>query len=213
MPRTGLGPEELRSAILDAAEKIIRRHGVARTRLVDIAGSIGVHHSLLYRSFHDKAELIDAVAARRLASLRNRVARGIEPGGPVVRRIKNWFVLVHGLMSEWSRSDPELFDLYRTALTEGRAVAHDHDTQMRWQLTKLVAEAIQNGEFNEADPLDVAMLLFDATALFHGPGPVVQPDSDIPSNAGKERLAKLLDIMIAGLAARADRSGEKPELS
>ena len=169
MPRTGLNPEEMRTAILDAAEALIRRHGIDRTRLVDIAKSIGVHHAVLYRSFTDKAALIDAVSERHLARIRTRLAEAATAKVPVMRRLKNWFVTLYRQMRDWRAADPELYRCYRLAAEAGREVAGHHVAQVRWQLAKLVTEAIRDGEMAPADPLEVTVLLFDATTIFHDP--------------------------------------------
>jgi AcrR family transcriptional regulator len=69
MPRTGLSHQELKLAVLDAAEATIRRHGIEKSRLVDVAKSVGVNHALLYRLFADKEALMDAVSERWLGHI------------------------------------------------------------------------------------------------------------------------------------------------
>lgn len=53
--------------ILDAAEQLFSRHGFYGVTLKEVAGQIGVHHTLLNYYFSDKAALFEAVFARRAA--------------------------------------------------------------------------------------------------------------------------------------------------
>ena len=52
--------------ILAAAETVLRRHGVEKTNVVDIARALGISHANIYRHFPSKKALLDAVAARWL---------------------------------------------------------------------------------------------------------------------------------------------------
>ncbi|WP_419727890.1 TetR/AcrR family transcriptional regulator [Lichenicola sp.] len=53
--------------ILDAAEHLFSRHGFYGVTLKDVAGRVGVHHTLLNYYFDDKPALFEAVFARRAA--------------------------------------------------------------------------------------------------------------------------------------------------
>jgi len=56
---------EMTEQILDAAEELFSRHGLYGVTLKDVAGKVGVHHTLLNYYFEDKKRLFDAVFARR----------------------------------------------------------------------------------------------------------------------------------------------------
>lgn len=56
---------EMTEQILDAAEHLFSRHGLYGVTLKDVAGRVGVHHTLLNYYFNDKKTLFDAVIARR----------------------------------------------------------------------------------------------------------------------------------------------------
>jgi len=53
-----------RNAILDAAEKVFYRHGVARTSMEQIAAAASVTRGAVYWHFRDKIELFDAMINR-----------------------------------------------------------------------------------------------------------------------------------------------------
>ena len=199
MPRTGLSPEEMRDAALEAAETVIRRHGVDRTRIVDIAAVIGVNHALLYRHFKDRAALIDSVSERWLSHLRRDLDTVAASTGGPVERMRHWLLALHRMLSEKRRSDPELFQSYRQAHDEDRPFIGKHGTAIRWQLAKLVTEAMQSGTLADANPLETAVTLYDATAAFHHPALV-----DEHAGANREaELGPLVDLLVRGLRTSA----------
>lgn len=57
-------PIDVRAQVLDAAERCLRREGVRRTRMVDIAAEAGISRAWLYRQFPDKASVVQAVIVR-----------------------------------------------------------------------------------------------------------------------------------------------------
>src|SRR5262245_26641628 len=53
-----------REALLDAAERSFRDHGVAHTSLADIAAAAGVTRGAVYWHFRDKSDLFEALCDR-----------------------------------------------------------------------------------------------------------------------------------------------------
>lgn len=64
--------------ILDAAEELFSRHGLYGVTLKDVAGQVGVHHTLLNYYFEDKKKLFDAVFARRATVTSERRMRALD---------------------------------------------------------------------------------------------------------------------------------------
>ncbi|MDX2027641.1 MAG: TetR family transcriptional regulator [Alphaproteobacteria bacterium] len=62
--RTKDEAEQTRHAILDAAEKVFHKHGVARTSLEEIARAAKVTRGAVYWHFRDKIELLEAMCQR-----------------------------------------------------------------------------------------------------------------------------------------------------
>ena len=55
---------ETRDRLLDATEQCLRRSGIRRTTMIEIANEAGISRAWLYRHFPDKASLVLAALAR-----------------------------------------------------------------------------------------------------------------------------------------------------
>lgn len=64
--------------ILDAAEHLFSLHGFHGVTLKNVAGRVGVHHTLLNYYYSDKSELFEAVFARRAAISSNRRMQALD---------------------------------------------------------------------------------------------------------------------------------------
>jgi TetR/AcrR family acrAB operon transcriptional repressor len=69
-----------RSRLLDAAEVLFERQGVARTSLHDIAAAAGVTRGAIYWHFEDKADLFNAMMKRVTLPLEEGLQRSGDPG-------------------------------------------------------------------------------------------------------------------------------------
>lgn len=196
MPRTGLTPAQMRIAALDAAEATIRRHGLARTRLVDVAQAVGVSAAMLYRLFPDRAALVDAVSARWLAHIDAELSAIAAGTAPAPMRLRDWFAALHRLKCAKVKAEPEIYAAFNANAQAASPAVAAHLATMRGQLEALVAAAIDEGAFAPAPAAATATLLFEATLAFHHPRLVLERIAE----PREEALAGLLDVLIAGLA-------------
>jgi len=138
-----------REEILQAAEEVLRRHGPAKTNVVDVARALNVSHGSVYRHFPSKAALREAVAERFLAQVTTPLEEIDDP--------KEWFdALIAGKRAR-AQEDPELFANYVALALESRDAVRHHVDHLIAQLTTIVGDE------------GTARALFDATARWHDP--------------------------------------------
>jgi AcrR family transcriptional regulator len=197
MPRTGLTQEELKHAILEALETNVRRYGLERTRLVDVAKSVGVSHSALYKLFADKQALLDEVSDRWLLHIESDLETVVKRKIKASRKLREWFVLLHQLKLKKVQADPELYAAFDMAASSTRPFIQRHLVVNTAQLEQIVRQGMDSGEFKNADVKTVTHTLFIATLAFHHPKMVLE-------NLGKDRLTELnavLKVLLEGIAA------------
>jgi AcrR family transcriptional regulator len=78
--------EEVRFAILDAAESVLARDGLAAGRMEDIARRAGVAVGTVYNHFADRDALLLSLLDSRRAELLGRVDDALASAGPGFRR-------------------------------------------------------------------------------------------------------------------------------
>ena len=196
MPRTGLTQDALRRAALAAAEAAIRRYGIEKSSLVDVAKRLGVTHSALYKLFPDKNALMDAVSDRWLQDTEAELEAIARRKAPAAKRLREWFVRLHTLKREKVLADPELYAAFDRAATQARPFIERHLQVMRDQVERILAQGMAAGEFRRSTPKALAHTLFEATLAFHHPRSVLEniEDDRVP------QLRKVLNLLLAGLA-------------
>ena len=68
--------------ILEATEEVLRRYGLAKATVVDVARALDVSHGSVYRHFPSKASLREAVARRWLDRANAPLQKVAESTGP-----------------------------------------------------------------------------------------------------------------------------------
>jgi len=201
MPRTGLSQEELKRAALDAAEAAIRRYGIDRFKLVDVAEQLDVSHSALYKLFRDKNALMDAVSDRWLLDIEADLQVVAQRKTSAAKKLREWFVRLHKLKLEKVKADPELYAAFDAAASGARPFIERHLSVMRAQLETMLAEGLETGELPRIDVKAMARALFLGTAAFHHPRFVLE-------HVNEDRVRELrnvLDVLLAGMSARTRR--------
>src|ERR1700682_4917975 len=115
-----------RQRILDAAEGVFPRYGLAKTTVVDVARALEVSHGSIYRHFPSKAALQDAIAERWLARKSMPLTTIANEGGPATARLRRWLNLLCSTTRKNVLDDPELFATYKELAGSARDVVRAH---------------------------------------------------------------------------------------
>ena len=182
--------------ILAATEQVLRRHGPAKATVVDVARALGVSHTAVYKHFPSKTALREAVIRRWLRPVRQEldaVTRNTDLAPP--ERLHAWFTTQLAAKRAQLAADPELVATFRQLSTDHSEVTGEHVNEMIRQLSAIIAEGIDSGEFAPTEPRRAAHALFYATAGFHHPDLAetwMNPASDAA-------LDEVLALLLGGL--------------
>jgi AcrR family transcriptional regulator len=184
---------DTRTALLDAATRLLDEGGVDAVTLREVGRLAGVSHNAPYKHFASKEALLAAVAAGFLAERRDGVpARSAAPAealratliayvGWAVRHPVR-FKLVFG---RWTIDSPEL--------AEAAHAAHE-------ALVSLVTDAQATGALPAGDPVRMASLL---RALTHGAADLALAGHLAADGKGHADPEDLVDDLLSYLALRA----------
>ena len=183
--------------ILEVTEDVLRRFGLAKATVVDVARALDVSHGSVYRHFPSKASLRQAVAKRWLDRANAPLQAIAESSGPAPARLENWFRTMFDIKYKKVTEDPEMFATYLTLAREACKVVKGHKDCLVDQIAQMLAAGVKEGAFEVADPRISARAIFDATSRFHHPAHADEwNEPDAPA-----RIEALLTLVLRGLEA------------
>jgi AcrR family transcriptional regulator len=184
--------------ILEVTEDVLRRYGLAKATVVDVARALDVSHGSVYRHFPSKASLREAVAKRWLERIDGPLRAIAEDSkGAAPARLELWLRTLCATKRERVCDDPEMFQTYLTLAREACASVRCHKDGLIDQVSMILADGVRQGVFHVADAKATARALFDATSRFHHPAHADEwKDADLSA-----RIDATLALLLRGLRA------------
>jgi AcrR family transcriptional regulator len=183
--------------ILEVTEDVLRRFGLAKATVVDVARALDVSHGSVYRHFPSKASLRDAVAKRWLERVSTPLEKIAEAPGPAPARLERWLRALFAAKHKKVSDDPEMFATYLALAQEAREVVKAYKDCLCDQVAHILSDGVKQGAFDIADVRATARAVFDATIRFHHPAHA-EEWSD-PALAA--RIDAVLALLLKGLEA------------
>jgi AcrR family transcriptional regulator len=188
---------DTRERILAAAEDLLRKHGLAKTTVVDVARALDMSHANVYRHFASKTELQDAVAKSWLKKIMVPLRAIVAESGSAAERLERWVLTLAAAKRAKVLSDPELFATYHAIAQEARDVVEAHVGELQEQVATIIRDGTASGEFKVKKPDAAALAVLNATARFHHP-------YHVKESGGRDTTAEIravLKLVLAGLRA------------
>jgi AcrR family transcriptional regulator len=184
--------------ILEVTEDVLRRYGLAKATVVDVARALDVSHGSVYRHFPSKASLRQAVAKRWLDRVKAPLEQIAGEQGPAPAKLERWLRALFAAKYKKVCDDPEMFATYLTLAREACEVVKAHKESLVGQVAQILTEGIEQGAFDVADAKTSARAIFDATIRYHHPAHAEEwSDPALPA-----RIDALLALLLKGLEAK-----------
>ena len=183
--------------ILEVTEDVLRRFGLAKATVVDVARALDVSHGSVYRHFPSKASLREAVAKRWLDRVNAPLQEVAESSGAAPARLERWLRTMIAIKHKKVCDDPEMFATYLALAQEACKVVKAHKDGLVDQIAEILSDGVKHGAFEIADVKATARALFDATSRFHHPAH--SDEWSDPQLAA--RIGALLALLLKGLEA------------
>ena len=183
--------------ILEVTEDVLRRYGLAKATVVDVARALDVSHGSVYRHFPSKASLREAVAKRWLDRVKAPLEKIAQEPGPAPAKLERWLRALFAAKYKKVCDDPEMYATYLTLAREACAAVKAHKESLVDQVAHIIAEGVEQGAFEVTDAKTSARAIFDATIRYHHPAHSEEwSDPELPA-----RIDALLALLLRGLAA------------
>jgi AcrR family transcriptional regulator len=183
--------------ILEATEDVLRRYGLAKATVVDVARALDVSHGSVYRHFPSKASLRQAVAKRWLDRANAPLQAIAEAAGPAPARLEKWLRTMFEIKYKKVCDDPEMFATYLALAQEACEAVKAHKERLVEQVALILSDGVKQGAFQVADAKVSARAVFDATTRYHHPAH--SDEWKDPQLAA--RIDALLALLLKGLEA------------
>ena len=183
--------------ILEATEEVLRRYGLAKATVVDVARALDVSHGSVYRHFPSKASLRQAVAKRWLDRANAPLQKIAETTGPAPARLDKWLRAMVDIKYKKVTEDPEMFATYLTLAQEACEAVKAHKERLVDQVAHIISDGVKQGAFQVADAKVAARAVFDATTRYHHPA----HSDEWKDPARPARIDALLGLLLRGLEA------------
>ena len=183
--------------ILEATEDVLRRYGLAKATVVDVARALDVSHGSVYRHFPSKASLRQAVAKRWLDRANAPLEKIAEASGPAPARLEKWLRTMFEIKYKKVCEDPEMFATYLTLAQEACEAVKAHRERLIDQVAYILSDGVKQGTFQVADAKASARAVFDATIRYHHPA----HSDEWKDPARAARIDALLALLLRGLEA------------
>ncbi|MCA3564822.1 MAG: TetR/AcrR family transcriptional regulator [Methylocystis sp.] len=192
--------ETPKGRILTAAVQQLKRHGIRKFTVVDVAEAAGMTHPNVYRYFTSKAALIDALVTNWLKPLEERIEMVVGAPDPVPDKLERMVVAISRAYRAARVEEPELFAAFVTATAASRAVSRKHRARMRRAFALVIDEGIGAGVIGMRERARAQALLLDSCWRFIDPASVLAESDDGASLDG--RLERVLEAALQRLLRR-----------
>ena len=183
--------------ILEVTEDVLRRYGLAKATVVDVARALDVSHGSVYRHFPSKASLREAVAKRWLDRASAPLEKIAQADAPAPAKLERWLRALFTAKQNRFSEDPEMFATYLTLAQEACKVVKGHKEGLIDQVASILSDGVKQGAFEVADVKTSARAVFDASIRFHHPAHSDEwKDPELPA-----RIDALLALVLRGLEA------------
>lgn len=195
-------PHPTRERILVAAEQLLRRHGVDKLTVMDVARALEMSHANVYRHFASRTALHDALVERWLHQVSLPLAEIAERDGTATERLEAWVLSLVAAKRRKVLRDPELFAAYHAAAEAARDVVDAHLAVSRGYLERIVRDGMASGEFVIHDVGAALSAIRHAVGQFTDPHAIRRTADDTAAHATRD-ARRVVKLLIGGLRSGA----------
>jgi len=200
--------QQTRQLIIETARAHLRRFGEDKVTVVDIARTLGMSHSNVYRFFKSKSDILDAVIDQWLSKVAAFIEGIAQRPGSASGRLEAIVLELHRKRRMKLERDAEVYESFRRLIESRPDAAAKRQAQIRNVFKKLITAGVAAGEFTRVDCEEASGALEDATAIFLHP--LVMPAA--LTERTEERARNVVRYILAGFAAKKESQHGRPPI-
>ena len=147
-----------RCRVVDTAERLFRQFGYLKTTVADIAAELGMSSANIYRFFASKAAITEAVLQKVTGEVIDEArAAAADPTLSAEEKLRRVIRVCNTAICERCLADSRMHAMVHAAIEENWHVIRRHKAALREVTEGIIAEGVETGEFDVADPALAAL--------------------------------------------------------
>ncbi|MBP1879826.1 TetR family transcriptional regulator [Agrobacterium rubi] len=186
--------EETRRDILAMTERLFRARGFGSVSIADIAGALNMSPANVFKHFHSKNALVDAIFLQQIRLLEQKLDP-LDATHPPFERLSH---LARSLMENHRRDlndNPYIFEMILMTAKRELACGRYYENVITDLLAAIITDGIADGIYAQTDvDASARTALMALTSVLH-PALIAHEDVDILATRSQE-LARLVDCAL-----------------
>jgi TetR/AcrR family transcriptional regulator, repressor of the ameABC operon len=177
--------EETHEDILSVAELLFRERGYAAVSIADIAAALGMSPANVFKHFHSKVALVDAIAERHLSRTAERFAAFDRDMPPKEQLLAFVLRLLDSHLQDL-RDNPYLFEMVLTTMQAKLEAGRCYKERITEKLAGIIDQGIAEGTYNCRDSVASAKTVTDVLACVLHPVIIMRDDKETLASRAHE---------------------------
>lgn len=177
--------EETREDILNMAESLFRARGYSSVAIADIATALGMSPANVFKHFHTKTSLVDAISSRHIENLIRRLDRPDRGKAPPERLL----CMVERLMESHLhdlKDNPYLFEMILLTAKQELECGPRYRDMVGADIASIIEDGVSQGIYHVEDSLSAARTATMALACVLHPVMIANEKPDILATRCRE---------------------------
>lgn len=183
---------ETLARILNTAETLLRRHGLEKLTVIDVARALNMSHGNVYRHIPSKAALRAAVIERWLDRVAEQTEAVARKAGPADMRLRRWLKTLAIIKQRKVIDDAEMLAAAAKVVRTPQAV-QKHSARLTNQVARILQDGLKDGTLPRVrNPQSTAAAILNATHRYHHPDWVATGGPPKAQLAAMEEVVSLI---------------------
>lgn len=188
--------EETREDILTTAELLFCQRGFVAVSIADIAASLAMSPANVFKHFHSKAALVDAIAERHLTDVADRFV--VEDLPPKEQLLSFALRLLDSHLQDLQQN-PYIFEMVLVSIDAKIEAGKRYREKVIQKLEAIIREGIAENRYHCSDPGEAANTVADMLASVLHPVLIAKEDKETLVNRAR-RIVDFADTALQNSA-------------
>jgi TetR/AcrR family transcriptional repressor of the ameABC operon len=159
------------------AELLFRQRGFVAVSIADIATSLGMSPANVFKHFHSKAALVDAIAERHLGNAAERFA-AFDEGLPPKEQLLRFVLRLLDSHLQDIQQNPYIFEMVLATIQAKLEAGNRYRERIVQKLDDIIREGMTEGRYHCRNPEGAARTVADILACVLHPVLIARDDKE-----------------------------------